>query len=364
MTFSFIHAADLHLGSPFLGLATQDARLAELMASASRDALDDLVTQAIELKVAFFVIAGDVYDGDWKDTSIGLFFHRQMSRLEREGIPIYLVRGNHDADSVITKAVRPPQSLLTFDHKKVQTLELPDLKVALHGQSFSDRAVTTNLSAGFPPPRSGWFNIGVLHTSCDNRPGHDNYAPCSLAELVHRGYQYWALGHVHTFEVLNQNPHILYPGNLQGRNVRECGDKGAVLVEVEDNEVTSVKQLCVSRVRWASLVVDLTDMSSEDDAFELYRQAIASEVRLSQQLPLIFRMTLTGATSLHRYLHEDRPRLRDELKAAADQCREDLWLEEIRLNTTEPVDLNGQQAAAAGIDLTAMLSQSLGSPDL
>lgn len=364
MKFSFIHAADLHLGSPFVGLRTEDPKLADLMASASRDALDDLVTQAIELKVAFFVIAGDVYDGDWKDTTIGLFFHRQMSRLERAGIPVFLVRGNHDAESVITKAVRPPKAVRTFDHNKVQSLELPDLKVVLHGQSFSTRAVTTNIAAGYPAARPGWFNIGVLHTSCDNRPGHDNYAPCSLEELVQRGYQYWALGHVHAFEILHEHPHILYAGNLQGRNARECGDKGAVLVEVEDNEVSSLKRLSVSRVRWASLAIDLSGINTEDEAFELYRQAISNEVALSPQLPLICRISIGGTTPLHRHLHEDHGRLRDELKSAADQSREDIWLEDVRLATSEPTAAHAGDANATGIDLSAMLSRILTSPEL
>ncbi len=348
MNFSFIHAADLHLGSPFVGLRSEDPKLADLMTSASRDALDDLVSQAIELKVAFFVIAGDLYDGDWKDTTIGLFFHSQMSRLERVGIPVFLVRGNHDAESVITKAVRSPLAVKTFDHNKVQSFELSDLKVVLHGQSFSNRAVTSNLAAGYPAARPGWFNVGVLHTSCDNRPGHDNYAPCSLDELVQRGYQYWALGHVHSFEVLNEFPYIVYAGNLQGRDARECGDKGAVLVEVEDNEVSSLKRLPVSRVRWASLTIDLASIKTEDAAFEIYRQAIANEVANAPQLPLICRITIVGASTLHRHLHEDRGRLRDELNTAADQCREDIWLEEVRLTTTEPVTVHGVEVT--GID--------------
>jgi exonuclease SbcD len=364
MNFSFIHAADLHLGSPFVGLRTEDPKLADLMTSASRDALEDLVTQAIELKVAFFIIAGDVYDGDWKDTTIGLYFYRQMSRLERAGIPVFLVRGNHDAESVITKAVRPPNGVRTFDHKKVESLELPDLKVVLHGQSFSDRAVTTDLAAGYPAASPGWFNIGVLHTSCDNRPGHDNYAPCSLAELVQRGYQYWALGHVHSFDVLNEYPHIVYAGNLQGRDARECGDKGAVLVEVEDNEVSSWKRLSVSRVRWASLAIDLSETATEDGAFELYRQTIANEVALAPQTPLICRISIGGTTPLHRHLHEDRDRLRGELKTAADQCREDIWLEDVRLATSEPTTVCGVEANATSIDLSAMLSHILRSPEV
>jgi DNA repair exonuclease SbcCD nuclease subunit len=364
MNFSFIHAADLHLGSPFVGLRMEDAKLADLMTSASRDALEDLVTQAIDLKVAFFIIAGDVYDGDWKDTTIGLYFHRQMSRLERAGIPVFLVRGNHDAESVITKAVRPPKTVKTFDHKKVESLELPDLKVILHGQSFAERAVTINLAAGYPAARPGWFNIGVLHTSCDNRPGHDNYAPCSLEDLIQRGYQYWALGHVHAFEILHEHPHVLYAGNLQGRNARECGDKGAVLVEVEDNEVSSLKQLSLSRVRWASLSIDLSDINTEEEAFELYRQTISNEVALSPQLPLICRISVGGTTPLHRHLHEDRGRLRDELKAAADQAREDIWLEDVRLATSEPTAMHAGEANATGIDLSAMLSRILTSPEL
>jgi DNA repair protein SbcD/Mre11 len=364
MNFSFIHAADLHLGSPFVGLRMEDPKLADLMTTASRDALEDLVTQAIDLKVAFFIIAGDVYDGDWKDTTIGLYFRRQMSRLERAGIPVFLVRGNHDAESVITKAVRPPKGVRTFDHNKVQSLELPNLKVILHGQSFSARAVTTNLAAGYPDARPGWFNIGVLHTSCDKRPGHDNYAPCSLEDLVQRGYQYWALGHVHTFEILHEHPHILYAGNLQGRNARECGDKGAVLVEVEDDEVLSLKRLSLSRVRWASLSIDLTDITSEDEAFELYRRAISNEVVLAPQSPLICRISIGGTTPLHRHLHEDHGRLRDELKAAADQSREDIWLEDVRLATTEPTAVHAGEANATGIDLSAMLSRILASPEL
>src|SRR5665213_170591 len=110
MAFSFLHAADLHLGSPFTGLALKDEGLAKQFVTASRDAFSDLVTRAIEAKVAFVVIAGDVYDGEWKDTSIGLFFNREVARLERAGIPTFLLRGNHDAESIVTKSVTLPDS--------------------------------------------------------------------------------------------------------------------------------------------------------------------------------------------------------------------------------------------------------------
>src|ERR1035437_8657283 len=256
MEFFFLHAADLHLGSPFLGLSSTDEDLARRVASASREAFEELVDQAISRQVNFVVIAGDIYDGDWKDTTIGHFFNRQMARLARAGIPVYNVRGNHDAESVITSAVTLPDSVKVFSSKRPETFQIPELRVALHGQSFPNRAVPENLALTYPAPVPGWFNIGVLHTSCDGRPNHDNYAPCSVQDLLQRGYQYWALGHCHEYEVVNLAPPIIFPGNLQGRSIRETGLKGAVVVEVEDGEVTGMPRLRLARIQWALISAD------------------------------------------------------------------------------------------------------------
>ena len=226
--FSFIHAADLHLGSPLSGLATRDADLARRLASAGRQAFEDLVTQAIERAVAFVVVAGDVYDGDWADNTIGLFFARQVARLDRAGIPTILVRGNHDAESVITRSITLPASVHVFPAARAGTLRLDALRVAMHGRSFQGRAVEENLSLTYPAALPGWFNLGVLHTSCTGHAAHETYAPCSVADLAARGYDYWALGHIHEYAELSRDPWIVFPGNLQGRSVRECGEKGAV----------------------------------------------------------------------------------------------------------------------------------------
>src|SRR6202167_2004705 len=152
MSFTFLHAADLHLGSPFTGLALKDEEVARRFAAASREAFTDLVTHAIEGEVAFIVIAGDVYDGEWKDTSIGLFFNREVARLERAGIPVFLLKGNHDAESVVTKAISLPDSVHQFPTTKAKTFLIEDIKVALHGRSFPDRAVTDNYALAYPVP--------------------------------------------------------------------------------------------------------------------------------------------------------------------------------------------------------------------
>jgi exonuclease SbcD len=303
MSFTFLHASDLHLGSPFIGLALKDEDVAKRFASASREAFSDLVSQAIELKVAFVVIAGDLYDGEWKDTSIGLFFNREVARLDRASIPVFLLKGNHDAESVVTKAVSLPTCVHQFPSNKAKTFRIDDLKVAIHGRSFPERAVSENYVPGYPDPVEGWFNIGVLHTACGGRVGHANYAPCSLDDLIRRGYQYWALGHVHEYEELARDPWIVFPGNLQGRSVRECGPKGAVLVDVVDGHVSAVRRLILDHARWAVVSVDLSGIVDEAVVLQEIEKAIRPAASLAEGRLLAVRVRLEGHTSLHHRLH-------------------------------------------------------------
>ena len=365
MHFSFLHAADLHLGSPFLGLSSNDEELAHRVAAASREAFGELVDQAISRQVKFVVIAGDIYDGDWKDTTIGHFFNRQMARLQRAGIPVYKVRGNHDAESVITSAVTLPDSVKVFSSRRPETFLIPELKVALHGQSFANRAVPENLALTYPAPEPGMFNIGVLHTSCDGRPPHANYAPCSVQDLLRRGYQYWALGHCHEYEVVNTIPPVIFPGNLQGRSIRECGPKGAVIVELEDGQVSSFTRLHLAKIQWALISADLSEATSETEAFEAIRREIQKKVEQAGSTPVVFRMILSGSTPLHRMLHAEPGRLVDEVLAAANHCSDAIWLESVKVQTTQPVVATaGQDSPLAAIDLKTMLDSLRESPEV
>ena len=154
---------------------------------------------------------------------------------------------------MVTKSLSLPDLAQQFPTGKAQTFELPEWRVALHGRGFAHRAENENIALAYPSPKPGWFNIGVLHTSLDGRPGHHNYAPCGLDDLRAKNYDYWALGHVHAHEVVAQDPWIVYPGNLQGRSIRETGAKGAVLVDVADGNVTGLRRLIVDRVRFAEM---------------------------------------------------------------------------------------------------------------
>ncbi len=357
MGFQFLHAADLHLGSPLIGLAQKDGDVAARFARASRDAFEDLVTRALEEEIAFAVIAGDVFDGDWRDASIGLFFNRQLARLANRGVPTYFLRGNHDADSVVTRSLTWPDSVVEFSTRRPETHRLEELRVALHGRGFPRREVAENYAVDYPEPVPGWFNIGVLHTAC-GRAGHENYAPCTAAELAAKGYDYWALGHVHTFEIVSRDPWIVYPGNLQGRSVRECGEKGAVVVDVADGRVEAVRRIATDRARWAEVVVDAEAHDDEASLMRAVEAAVRPHADGAEGRMLAVRVSFAGVTPLHARLLADAE-LRDKTEAAAQRCGDDVWLERLRVATTEPAR-RVDEAALAGLDLAAALEASAG----
>ncbi|MEQ1715659.1 MAG: DNA repair exonuclease [Hyphomicrobium sp.] len=353
-SFSFVHAADLHLGSPLLGLALKDEELACRFAAASRRAFTDLVTHAIDEKVSFLILAGDIYDGELKDASVALFFNREVARLHRAGIPVYIVKGNHDAESVVTKSVTLPENVLVFPTAKSTTFRIDDLKVALHGRSFPDRSVSDNYAITYPTPVPGWFNIGVLHTSCDGRPGHATYAPCTVQDLIARGYQYWALGHVHEHEILLRDPLIVFPGNLQGRSIRECGPKGACIIQVSDGQVDKIEHVAFDHARFGNLSVPLDNIDTEAAALSAISHELAKVAASADGRMLALRVTLRGATPLHHAFNADPQRVTEEVQAIAQHHHEEIWLEKFRIATSEPVgtsDPDGSQL----LDLSSML---------
>jgi DNA repair exonuclease SbcCD nuclease subunit len=361
--FKFIHAADLHLGSPFRGLALKEPEVARRFAEASRTAFSDLVSGGIEEGVDFMVIAGDIYDGDWRDNSIGLFFNRELGRLERAGIEVFLLRGNHDAESVVTRSVSLPQSARQFSTKVPETFRIERLQVALHGQGFAERAVTDNLVTKYPDHVPGWFNIGVLHTALTGRPPHDTYAPCSAGHLRARGYEYWALGHVHEFELVGTQPYIVFPGNLQGRSIREQGEKGAVLVSVADGEVIDLERLIVDRARWAEVRLDARGLDSQEAVIRAAEEALQPLREEAESRLVALRFAITGETALHRQLVARREQLADEMQAAAHRVHGDIWLEKLDLRT-KGLGRRRSQPSVLAADFSSLLEEMAGSAEL
>ena len=337
----FIHAADPHLDSPLQGLEAHEGAPVEVLRGATRRAFENLVSLAIEESVDFVVIAGDLYDGDWKDYSTGLFFRAQMVRLQSKGTPVYLIAGNHDAASVITKKLSLPENVHVFSTRTTESLEVAGHPITIHGRGFPNRAVPENLASEYPMALPGRFNLGLLHTSLTGRPGHDTYAPCSVAQLREKGYQYWALGHIHQPEVINEDPWIVFAGNCQGRHIKETGARGCRLVTVSDSlQVEGVEWRSLDVVRWAELNIDLSGIETETEATRLVSDAMGKAVTAAEGRLVAARIILSGTTQLHGSLHRNDEHWNAQFLASAqDLGAEAIWIERIKVSTSPVYDL-------------------------
>jgi hypothetical protein len=286
------------------------------------------------------LLAGDIYDGNWKDYSTGLFFAAHLSRLGAADIPVVMIRGNHDAASQITRHLRLPPHVHELSVDRPESFEIPGTGVWVHGQGFATRAVTDDLAARYPEPRRDALDIGLLHTSAGGRPGHENYAPCRLETLVAKGYDYWALGHVHRREILSTAPHVVFPGNLQGRHAREMGPKGATLVTVKDARIEAVEHRTLDVVRWTVVEVDVGPAASGHDVVDLAREAVAAALAEMEGGAIAARVRLVGATPAHAALSASPEQYANEIRVAATDLADDaVFIENVFFHTHTTIDL-------------------------
>jgi DNA repair exonuclease SbcCD nuclease subunit len=336
----FVHAADLHLDSPLCGLPRYDGAPLDAIRGATRRAFENLIDLCLEEGASLLLLAGDVYDGNWKDYNTGLFFRVQLARLREAGIQVVIIRGNHDAESQITRKLRLPEHVRELSWRAPESFELPGLGVVVHGQGFATRAVTEDLTQRYPAPVRGALNIGLLHTSAGGREGHENYAPCNVDALVAKGYDYWALGHVHRREVLRTDPHVIFPGNLQGRHMRETGAKGATLVTTHNQTIASAVHRPLDEVRWSRVKVDVSDASVGDDVLDLARAELESALVGCEGRLLAARIELIGATRAHAALVASTDSWTNEIRNAANDVGDgSILVERVVFGTRSTIDI-------------------------
>ncbi len=333
----FIHAADIHLDSPLRGLEQYEGAPVDEIRTATRRALANLVDLALLREVDFVVIAGDLYDGDWKDHNTGLFFVLQMSRLRDASIPVVMISGNHDAANRMTKALRLPENVELLSHTRAKTAaskRLHDLGVAIHGRSFGKPAEYDNLARDYPQRTSGMFNIGLLHTSLAGAEGHEPYAPCTIEELRQKQYDYWALGHVHNREIKCDDPPIVFCGNLQGRHIRETGAKGCYLVRVDDRGSVDLEFQPCDVFRWDLCQVDAEDAEGPEEVLDRFQAALVRRMEFHGGMPLAVRVEVTGSSRAHQRLAADPLAWANQIRAAAlDQAAGRVWIEKVKVRT-------------------------------
>ena len=355
MNFTFLHAADLHLDSPLRGL--EAGVHAERIRGATRQVLTNLVDLALREQVAFVLLAGDLFDGDWEDYPTGHFLVGQLGRLTRAGIPVYAISGNHDAQSVLTRQLPWPERARMFDTAAPHSVEVPGMDVVIHGQGFAHRAVKDNIAQNYPTPEPGKLNIGLLHTACGDGL-HENYAPCTVEQLVGHGYQYWALGHVHLRAHLAEHPAwVVFPGVLQGRHINEEGPKGATLVRVQGGLLVP-EHRALDVVRWQRVAVDLTGVLTAEARGAAIRSALIAAADAAEGRLLAARVELRGATALHGGLARDPAATAEDVRAelAGLGLHDHVWVEKVSVLTRPVVELDEWRA---GSDAAATLLRVL-----
>ncbi|KQT48166.1 serine/threonine protein phosphatase [Devosia sp. Leaf420] len=353
MAFRFVHTADIHLDSPLRSLALRNPELAEVVGDASRKALIAIVDLCLSERVDALIIAGDLYDGDQTSMKTARFLATQMSRLHEAGIKVLKVRGNHDALSRISKQLVFPDSVTIFGGRaSAVILRAPGNDVAFHGLSFSQTRAPESLLSKYAGPSDGMVNVGIMHTSLAGAPGHDVYAPCNVADLHGHGFDYWALGHIHSRTIHAGSRKVVMPGMPQGRDINESGQKSVSLVTVRDDRSIEIEERATSIAQFERLDVNISGAIEWHDVVHAIRSAL-EELRSSIFSPhLVVRLKLVGNTSLAWQIIRDQ----DLLLAEAEQIGErtgSVWLEKL------DIDVRTLEEFVDGADPVQELAQTM-----
>jgi len=330
--FRFIHTADLHLDAPLHSLALKDEVLSDLVGSATRGALEQIVNLCLEEDIHALLIAGDLYDRDLHSMKTAAFLTAQLERLNAASIPVFIIRGNHDAASVITKELDLPPNVHVFTGHG-GTAQLEEYGIAIHGVSFAKPQAPESLLPKYSAPMAGCFNIGLLHTSLAGSEGHDTYAPCSVSDIKNHGYDYWALGHIHKRQVHSESPHIVMPGMPQGRDIGEAGTKTVTLVSVSDGTVT-LEERRTSQVEFNRLSCALDGVEEWRDMIARITAAIKQAGSLAAG-NTILRIELTGQTPLAWRVRRDMDLAIEQIREAAEALGT-VWIEKIVCHLRQP----------------------------
>ena len=286
-SFKFIHCADLHLGSSFSGLSSSDAELGKRMKDSLFEALDAIVSKSKEEKVDFVIFSGDIFDSSNETPLIRTRFADALKEIR---VPCFISFGNHDFKRRWERSIPFPKNAFVFPENVVKIKFMKNKKAAaiISGASFSTQHTSEDLTAdasGSPDV----FCIGIFHCNLDASKEDDLYAPCQLSSLLSKDVDYWALGHIHKREIVHENPHVVYPGNTQGRNPKESGEKGAYVVTVKDDVVTEMKFFRTGPILWQDVTLDI---GGADDIEQALTQL--DDVEKGSMI----RLTVTGSGSL------------------------------------------------------------------
>ncbi|TCS84190.1 metallophosphoesterase family protein [Tepidibacillus fermentans] len=358
-SFRFIHTADLHLDSPFKGLRHLPKQIVSEIYESTFRSFDRIVEYCIEKEVDFLLIAGDVYDLEVQSLRAQIYLKRSLEKLNQHGIHTFIIHGNHDPIDQQKAQIKWPERVHFFSGDRVEGISFlkENKEIArIVGRSYPMKAFMENIVKDYHRQNPNLFHIGLLHTNVDGQQNHDPYCPSRLQELISGEMDYWALGHIHKQMILHRGPYVIYPGNPQGRHIQETGDKGCYYVEVVDNEVQSIQWLSTAQIRWETIELDISQITTIDDLINLIEMEI--EERLIQiKRPMLTRVILKGQTSLHILINEEdqRKEIEEVLNVHLIEQQPWAWIETIQAGTQPPISI--EKIGEQGSFLADYLSQ-------
>lgn len=360
MAFRFVHTADIHLDSPLKSLAMRNEELAELVGNATRTTFGRIVDLCVSENVQALLIAGDLYDGSQNSMKTARFLAQEMERLDAAGIAVFVIRGNHDAASRITRELALPDNVTVFpDEAEVIETKWNGHPIAVHGISFSHPHAPDSLLGQFGPALQGAFNIGMLHTSLGGAPGHDLYAPCTLVDLQATGFDYWALGHIHRRDIYPGRTNVVMPGIPQGRDIGEAGSKSVTLVTVADDGSVKLDERHLAVAQFERLPVECLQLTEWTDLVNALKQSLRAVRREHTGEHLIVRPLLTGSTPLAWRVGRDLDLLLAEAQNVAEQIGS-LWIDKIETALVSEVSASSGGAVE---ELAQLIAKEGLSPD-
>jgi DNA repair exonuclease SbcCD nuclease subunit len=341
----FIHTADLHLDTPFKGLSVWNSELSRRLKDATFKSFKRIIDACIERKVDFLVISGDIFDSDNKSLAGHLRFIPELKRLADKGIPTYLVCGNHDPYNHWIKELKLPENVYCFDPEECgyKTFIKGGIPVAdIYGMSFGESKITQNLADRYKlSPSPAPVSIAVLHGSVGEPGPHASYAPFTVNDVLDKGFDYWALGHIHKSRVIrDKTPVMIYPGNPQGRDFGETGKKGCYLVTINEGQQPSYEFIPTQIIRFEDVTIDITGVQQAEELDLKIRNACNSVHDHDGKTNMMLRIALTGRTALHSKLElpgeiEQLTELFNEGQLSGDSF---VWIDSIELNTYPDID--------------------------
>ena len=356
MTLRFVHAADLHLDSPFTGIrSAAPENVAQALYSATFDSYKNIVDLCISERVDALLVAGDIYDGADRSLRAQRAFIDGLRSLDSAGIRSFVCHGNHDPLDGWEARLAYPASCHRFDAEFAPAPVFPDEpdRALVYGISYPTRDVYENLVSRLGQVDQHAFSIGLLHANVGGNADHALYAPCSLDDLARSGIDYWALGHVHTRQVLHERvPTVVYPGNSQGRHPNEAGARGVYLVDVDPNGSVNLIFRATDTVRWERAIVDISALETEQDLLNEIDDVMQGLLDGAEGRSVVARITLTGRGELNRFLRQPDT-VPDLLEGVTEQWAgrsQFVWCERIEEETAAPID---RAAMRAGEDFLA-----------